>query len=70
MLHKYRVFRKTKSKCEVMICKDRATDKYCFVNLTSGHVCSCRFDSIEDALNDMRNRSEVTYFEPINDKLV
>lgn len=70
MLHKYRVFRKTKPKCDVMICPDRATGKYCFVNLTSGHVCACRFDSIEDALNDLRHRSEVTYFEPINDKPV
>ena len=70
MIHKYRVFRATKPKCEVIICSDRATGKYCFVNLTSGHVCACRFDSIEDALNDMRHRPEVTYFEPINDKPV
>ena len=70
MIYKYRVFRATKPKCEVMICPDRLTGKYCFVNLTSGHVCACRFDSIEDALNDMRHRPEVTYFEPINDQFV
>ncbi len=70
MIYKYRVFRATKPKCDVMICPDRATGKYCFVNLTSGHVCACRFDNIDDALNDMRHRPEVTYFEPINDKLV
>lgn len=70
MIYKYRVFRATKSKCDVMICIDRATGKYCFVNLTSGHVCKCRFDSVEEAIQDMRLRSDVTYFEPITDKIL
>ena len=45
--------------CLVLLCKDRATDKYCFVNLTSQHVCSCRFDTIELAIEDLKSRPEV-----------
>jgi len=31
---------------------DRHTKKYCFVNLTTHHVCGCRFDTPADALAD------------------
>lgn len=65
---KYKVYRKRKGDCLVMICKDRATDKYCFVNLTHPHVCPCRFDSVEDALKDMNNRAEVIRYECIEIK--
>ena len=41
---------------------DRTTEKYCFVNLTYSHVCTCRFDTQWDALEDMRNNDEVAEF--------
>ena len=58
-MEKFLVKRKDKDDCIVMICKDRLTDKYCFVNLTSCHVYKCRFDSIEDVLRDMDYRGDV-----------
>lgn len=37
----------------VSILYNRNNDKYQFVNLTSGHICSCIFDTLQDAYLDM-----------------
>lgn len=37
----------------VSIMRNKSDDTYSFVNLTKNHICSCRFDSIEDAVKDM-----------------
>ena len=42
----------------VSIMYDRNTDQYCFVNLTKGHVCSCRFASKVEALFDLEEQKE------------
>lgn len=39
--------RPPKRDCTVLLCKDKGTDKFCFVNTNSKHVCSCRFDTIK-----------------------
>lgn len=44
-----------KGDVEVTIMFDRNTEKYCFVNLTKGHVCKCRFNSYEEAIQDLEN---------------
>ena len=44
-----------KGDVEVAIMFDRNTEKYCFVNLTKGHVCKCRFNSYEEAIQDLEN---------------
>ena len=62
----YLVHRKTKPDCIVDIFYDRATGKYCFVNLTSKHVCSCRFITPEEALKDMDHQHEVLSYEQID----
>lgn len=46
---------KEKGDVEVSIMFDRNTNKYCFVNLTKGHVCKCRFDNYNDAISDLDN---------------
>lgn len=53
------VIRKKKDPCRVAIMEDRATGKYCFVNLSSGHVCACRFKTYEDALEDLNKHPDV-----------
>ena len=60
-----KVIRKDGSKRIVEIMKDQATDKYCFVNLTSMHVCKCRFDSYTEALKDLYNDPFVHDFKVI-----
>lgn len=51
----------------VSIMRNKSDNTYSFVNLTKGHICSCRFDSVEDAVKDMDGKilnGEVTgYFE-------
>nr|DAW51094.1 MAG TPA: hypothetical protein [Caudoviricetes sp.] len=37
----------------VSVMRNKSDNTYSFVNLTKGHICSCRFDSIEDAVKDM-----------------
>ena len=62
IMNRYFVKRKHKEPVEVAIMWDRTTEKYCFVNLTYSHVCTCRFDTQWDALEDMRNNDEVAEF--------
>ena len=37
----------------VSIMRNKSDNTYSFVNLTKNHICSCRFDSVEDAIKDM-----------------
>lgn len=45
-----------KGNCIVSIMRNKLDNTYSFVNLTAGHICTCRFDSVEDALKDMDER--------------
>ena len=40
----------------VSIMLNKSDHTYSFVNLTKNHICPCRFDSVEDALNDMHKK--------------
>lgn len=55
--------RPPKGDCTVFLMIDRATSKYCFVNMDSKHVCSCRFGSVLEALDDLKSRKEVISFK-------
>lgn len=37
----------------VYIMRNKQDDTYSFVNITKGHICSCRFKTQEDAIQDM-----------------
>ena len=65
-----KVNRRNRPDCIVMLCQDRATDKWCFVNLSTEHVCACRFDTIDDAIADMRKLEDVESFSEIGNPLV
>ena len=65
-----KVNRRNRPDCIVMICKDRATKKWCFVNLSTEHVCACRFDNFDDAIADMKKREEVESFSAIDNPFV
>lgn len=51
----------------VSIMRNKSDDTYSFVNLTKGHICLCRFDSVEDAVKDMAkkilNDEIIAYFK-------
>ena len=65
-----KVIRRNSPDCIVMLCQDRTTEKWCFVNLTTEHVCAYRFNTIDDALADMRKREDVESFSVIDNPLV
>lgn len=37
----------------VSIMRNKSDNTYSFVNLTKGHICPCRFDSVEDAVKNI-----------------
>lgn len=41
---------------DVLLLKHKGTDTYSYVNLTKGHICSCVFNSIEEAIKDIDER--------------
>lgn len=43
---------------KVSILYDKNTDSYAFVNLTKGHICSCRFASEVKALADLERHRQ------------
>ena len=40
----------------VLLVKHKNTNEYSFVNLTKGHICPCRFKSINEAIKDLEER--------------
>lgn len=56
----------------VSIMRNKLDGTYSFVNLTKGHICTCKFNSVEEAINDMQIKKEngeiIDYFEVKNDK--
>ena len=65
-----KVNRHDRTDCIVLLCQDRTTEKWCFVNLSTEHVCACRFATIDDALADMKKREDVESFSVIDNPLV
>ena len=60
---KIKVTRKDGSIRDTEIMYDRNTGLWCFVNLTSSHVCKCRFESQEEAVLDLLHDDFVERFE-------
>ncbi len=61
----YFVKRKRKDDVIVSIMYNKADNKYHFVNLSKNHICSCGFETIEEAIADMgarRNKSSINGF--------
>lgn len=44
---------------ECMLLKHKDTGEYSYINLTRRHICPCRFKSIEEALEEMRDREDI-----------
>ena len=42
------------TKCVCTIMQHKFTKKYSFVNITKGHICSCEFNTQEEAIEDFR----------------
>lgn len=44
------------TKCVCTIMRHKFTKKYSFVNITKGHICSCEFNTQEEAIEDLYNK--------------
>lgn len=53
----YLVIRK-KGNVVVSIMFNRYNGSYHFVNLTQGHICSCEFETVSDAIADMQTKKD------------
>lgn len=42
-----------KDKVIVYLMKNKLEDSYSYVNITKGHICPCKFSSIESAIEDI-----------------
>ena len=49
---------RNKGNVVVSIMFNRFNGSYHFVNLTKGHICSCEFETVFDAVNDMQNKKD------------
>jgi hypothetical protein len=51
----------------VSIMLNKSDHTYSFVNLTKGHICNCKFHTVEEAVKDMQTKKEnsevVDYFK-------
>ena len=62
------IIRKDGSKRLVEIMKDEATQKWCYVNLTSNHVCKRRHDSYDDAFKSIFDENFVREWKRVEPK--
>lgn len=49
---------RNKGNVVVSIMFNRFNGNYHFVNLTEGHICSCEFETVLDAVSDMQNKKD------------
>lgn len=52
---------------DVMILPHKGTNLYSYINLTKGHICPCKFDSVESAIADLDTYSQIVSYERLGD---
>lgn len=63
-------YKPSKESCFMILCKDRLSGKWCFVNVTSMHVCSSRYNTMIEALRDLTSSEDVEHYSVCNDMLI
>lgn len=58
MKNKYYLVKRNKGNVLVTILKNKSDNTYSFVNLTKGHICTCRFKTEEEAIQDLQSKVE------------
>lgn len=61
---RYHVYRYS-GDCEVLLLPHKDGSGYSYVNLTAGHICPCKFNTISEALFDMENKLDVKGYDQI-----
>lgn len=55
---KYYLVKRNKGNIIVTILRNKSDNTYSFANLTKGHICTCRFKTEEEALQDLQSKVE------------
>ena len=61
----YSILYKDKRISIVAIMPHKERGLFSFVNMTKGHICPCKFESIEAALEDLKNYDNIEMWEEI-----
>lgn len=48
---------------DVMLLPHKDGSGYSYINLTKGHICPCKFKTVEEALLDMKNNPKVINYK-------
>ena len=58
----FKILQSLKDDVQCLILWDEYHERYRWVNLTHPHICKCMFKSIEEAINDLSKRPEITSY--------
>lgn len=58
MNEKYYLVKRNKGNIIVTILRNKSDNTYSFVNLTKRHICTCRFKTEEEAIQDLQSKVE------------
>ena len=61
----YAILYKNKKVNIVAIMPHKESGLFSFVNMTKGHICPCKFESVETALEDLKNYDNIESWEEI-----
>lgn len=61
----YAILYKDKKVSIVAIMPHKESGLFSFVNMTKGHICPCKFESVEAALEDLKNYDNIEFWEEI-----
>lgn len=59
VLNRFIVLKPDSSVAEVILVRHKGADQYSFVNLTKGHICPCKFDTVDEAIRDLNERKKM-----------
>ena len=59
---KLKIFYKNGKTADVLILPHKGTNYYSYINLTKGHICPCMFNSIEEALEDLKKYNNIKWY--------
>lgn len=51
---------------EVLLFRNKSDSTYSYINLTKGHICPCKFKTIEDAIEDLKNYPKVISYREVD----
>ena len=51
---------------EVLLFRNKSDNTYSYINLTKGHICPCKFKTIERAIKDLKNYPKVISYREVD----